>query len=210
MSAVVKGKTNQMSGWPIVRLDSVCEIQLGKMLSPAARVGTSPLPYLRNQNVQWGRFDLADVARMDFDERQQQKFALRAGDLLVCEGGEPGRAAVWDGSIEPCFYQKALHRLRPKNDQVDPHFLMYRLWFSAMNGEFVDSHGKTTIAHLPADRLSALQIALPPLREQRRIAALLKEKMAAADAALAKLEEQIALTQGLGPAYLRKAFAGEL
>ena len=94
--------------WRTARLGDVCEIQLGKMLSPKSKSGLEPFPYLRNLNVQWGRFDLSDIAEMDFDLRERSKFALRKGDLLVCEGGEPGRASVWDGEIEPCYYQKAL------------------------------------------------------------------------------------------------------
>ncbi len=82
-------------GWRWVRLGNVCEIQLGKMLSPKSKGGTRPRPYLRNANVQWNHFDLSDIAEMDFDEKEEEKFALRRGDLLVCEGGEPGRSAVW-------------------------------------------------------------------------------------------------------------------
>ncbi|HJQ24188.1 MAG TPA: hypothetical protein VKA60_09760 [Blastocatellia bacterium] len=86
----------------------MCEIQLGKMLSPASKAGVRPRPYLRNANVPWDRFDLTDVAEMDFTENEEEKFILKKGGLLVCEGGEPGRAAVWDSQIAPCFYQKAL------------------------------------------------------------------------------------------------------
>src|SRR5438128_1158042 len=96
---------NACMEWRTVRLGEVCEIQLGKMLSPASRQGIRPIAYLRNANVQWGRFDLRNVATMDFDEQQEAKLSLQPGDLLVCEGGEPGRAAVWNGEIERCCYQ---------------------------------------------------------------------------------------------------------
>jgi type I restriction enzyme S subunit len=93
--------------WLVHRLGEVFETQLGKMLSQKARVGNSPKPYLRNKNVQWGRIDVTDMLYMDFDDREIEKFRLRPGDLLVCEGGEPGRAAIWDGALVECFYQKA-------------------------------------------------------------------------------------------------------
>jgi type I restriction enzyme, S subunit len=156
-------------GWRLVRLNDVCEIQLGKMLSPAAKTGTESRPYLRNVNVQWGRIDVGDLAQMDFDDDEQMKFALRPGDLLACEGDEPGRAAVWHGEVSPCFYQKALHRLRPIRDEVDPAFVMYRLWLGATSGEFGDAHAKTTIAHLPAVRLAQLAIAVPPTSSRPRV-----------------------------------------
>ena len=85
-------RSGMAAEWPLVRLGDVCHIQLGKMLSPKSKTGRNPRPYLRNANVQWGRFELATVSQMDFDEREQEKFALRPGDLLVCEGGEPGRS----------------------------------------------------------------------------------------------------------------------
>jgi len=196
--------------WPTSQLGMLCDIQLGKMLSPASRIGLRPRPYLRNANVQWGRFDLADIARMDFTEDQERKFALRSGDLLVCEGGEPGRAAVWDGQIPSCLYQKAIHRLRPISNEVDAHFVMYRLWMGALQQEFVESHAKTTIAHLPAVRLQRLPIRVPTVPEQQRIAATLKEQMASADRVRKAIEGELDAINRLPAALLRRAFNGEL
>ncbi len=98
-----------MSDWIPRRLGDVFEIQLGKMLSPTAKTGVGNAPYLRNANVQWGRFDLTHIATMDFDPRERAKFELRPRDLLVCEGGEPGRCAV--GGVADCSKR---YRLRPK------------------------------------------------------------------------------------------------
>lgn len=193
-------------GWRAVRLRDVCQIQLGKMLSPAAKMGTCPRPYLRNVNVQWGRFDLSDVAEMDFNLDEEEKFSLQPGDLLVCEGGEPGRAAVWHGEITPCFYQKALHRLRPIGDAVDPTFVMYRLWLGAMSEEFGDSHAKTTIAHLPAVRLAQLSIAVPALKVQQRIVEALNEAIVAIERARAAADRQLEAARVLPAGYLRSLF----
>ena len=85
--------------WEVVRLGEVYEVQLGKMLSPKSKQGANPRPYLTNRNVRWGGFDLSDVPVMDFDQREIEKFRLRRGDLLVCEGGDTGRAAIWRGEI---------------------------------------------------------------------------------------------------------------
>lgn len=194
------------AAWPTVKLGEVCEIRLGKMLSPASKQGVRPVPYLRNANVQWDSFDLSDVAEMDFEVEQEATLALRAGDLLVCEGGEPGRAAVWQGEIERCCYQKALHRLRPRDNAVDPRFLMYRLWLGAKRNEFTGSNAKTTIAHLPAVRLAQLLVTLPPLAEQRRIAGRLREQMAELARARAAVQAQLAAAQALPAAVLRAHF----
>lgn len=193
--------------WIGTTLGRVVEIQLGKMLSPAAKKGRRPIPYIRNANVQWDRFWLDDVAEMDFDEREEAKFVLRPGDVLVCEGGEPGRAAVWDGQIERCCYQKALHRLRAINDAVDPRFLMYVLWLGALRGEFTDDHAKTTIAHLPAVRLATLRVALPRVGEQRRIAARIRERMAAIELTRVLLRSELEAIEAVPAALLRRMFA---
>jgi type I restriction enzyme S subunit len=192
--------------WPLVRLGDVCHIQLGKMLSPKSKTGRNPLPYLRNANVQWGRFELADVAEMDFDAPEQEKFLLQKGDLLVCEGGEPGRCAVWDGSIEPCYYQKALHRIRPREGAIDTEFLMYRLWHASRTGEFAGSQRKSTIAHLPLERLEAIRLHLPPVEEQRRVAALVREAFRALDHARAALRVQLDACDQLSQRLLADTF----
>ena len=188
------------------RLDEVAEIQLGKMLSQKSRTGKEAFPYLRNANVKWGRFELSDIATMDFNEDERIKFELRRGDLLVCEGGEPGRAAIWEGELLPCYYQKALFRVRPKSARVDIEFLMYRLWYASTIGEFTDSNAKTTIAHLPQVRLSALEIALPPIIEQRQIARDLSQQFSAAEQLTTRLREELVAIASIPAALLRHVF----
>ncbi len=82
-------------------------------------------PFLRTSNVLWGRIDLSTVDYMHFEEDEEQRLALKAGDLLVCEGGEIGRTAIWNGQIEPCYYQNHLHRLRSRRSDIEPVFYMY-------------------------------------------------------------------------------------
>lgn len=196
--------------WPKRLLGEICEIQLGKMLSPKSKAGVRRRTYLRNANVQWGKVDLSDLAEMDFTDHEEVKFALKTGDLLVCEGGEPGRAAVWNGEVETCYYQKALHRLRPINETAEPRFVMYRLWMGALEGEFIDSHAKTTIAHLPAVRLGRLPMNTPSIGEQRRIAARLAEQMTATEQTRKAIEAQLAEINALPASLLRRAFSGTL
>jgi len=188
--------------WPSATLEQICDIQLGKMLSPKSRIGLRPRPYLRNANVLWNRFDLSSMLEMDFAEEEEEKFGLRDGDVLVCEGGEPGRAAVWVNQIAPCFYQKALLRLRPHDRVVDPYFMMFRLWLGATTGEFTSDHAKTTIAHLPEVRLRALRIGVPSMAVQKQIVRLLTDGMAQADRARAAAEEQISLASCLAQALI--------
>lgn len=196
------------SRWPTVELGDVCHVQLGKMLSPKSKTGMRPVPYLRNENVQWNRFDLTDVSWMDFSEAEEEKFRLQPGDLLVCEGGEPGRAAVWEGQIERCCYQKALHRIRPRNEGLFPPFLMYRLWMSAMNGEFAGAQTQTTISHVPREKLLQLRMPLPPLTEQRRIAAELTRALEGVSTVQSVALERLASAESLPAAFLVEVFDG--
>lgn len=144
------------------------EVQLGKMLDEK-RVDPSDLsPYLRNANVHWDRLELGDVKCMTFSSGDRRKFGLRPGDVLVCEGGEPGRAAVWDGEIADCYYQKALHRLRAYGDD-SPRFLLWCLRDLSARGAF-GSDGPGRYTHLTAEQLRAVRIPLPPPSGQRRTA----------------------------------------
>lgn len=161
-----------------MQLGEIADIQLGKMLSPKAKTGKEPFPYLRNQNVQWDRFELTDLATMDFSERDRDKFALRPGDLLICEGGEPGRCAVWEGQIKDCYYQKALHRLRPFEDAADPYFLALWIRHQALVGAFEDQNSKSTIAHLPLVRLQNLRVPEINICTQREIVCSTRARLA--------------------------------
>ena len=120
--------------WEVARLGEIYEVQLGKMLSPKARQGRNPRPYLTNRNVRWDEFDLSDLPTMDFDQREIEKYQLRPGDLLVCEGGDTGRAAAWVGEVADCYYQKALHRLRPIGGDAVSEFMLAVLMLYAGRG----------------------------------------------------------------------------
>ena len=189
-----------------VTLGSIADIQLGKMLSPKAKTGDSPQPYLRNQNVQWGRVDVSDVAVMDFSEREQEKFALKKGDLLICEGGEPGRCAVWQGEIEPCYYQKALHRLRPHAGIADAEFLSLWIRHQAYTGAFEDQNAKTTIAHLPLVRLEQLPVPDLNFAQQQQMAKALRERLAVVEEARRAAQAQTDEMDALRAAIYRESF----
>ena len=191
----------------LVPLVSIADIQLGKMLSPKSKTGTAAFPYLRNQNVQWGKVDLFDLATMDFSEMERKKFELRAGDLLVCEGGEPGRCAIWAGQRTDCYYQKAIHRVRPHAGIADSEFLSLWIRHQTLIGVFRDQHAKTTIAHLPLGQIEQLLVPDISVGAQRRLAVQVREKLAAVDEAWQAALVQLADAKRLIPAILESAFA---
>ena len=149
-------------GWQVVTLGELCNVQLGKMLSEKARAGSNPVPYLRNANVQWRRIDLSSVLEMDFTEAELARFDLHPGDLLVCEGGEVGRCAIWEGQLPRCSFQKALHRVRPKDQRLRTEYLQECLFLLSERGALVESTSQATIAHLTKVRLEGLPLPVPP------------------------------------------------
>jgi len=159
--------------WDVFQAGEVFSIQLGKMLSKKARQGNNPQPYLANYNVRWGWFDLGSVQEMDFSKDEITKFQLRRGDLLVCEGGEVGRCAVWQEQVKPCFYQKALHRLRSRNGSIDAYFMMYYLHLMVTSPRMVHYTGQTSISHFTREQFIKVPIILPSASEQKKIAEIL-------------------------------------
>lgn len=162
------GKTPQH--WTVAAAGELFEIQLGKMLSKAARKGISVRPYLRNANVQWGYIDLGDINQMDFSPREMEKFMLERDDILVCEGGEIGRTAIWEAQRSEMYYQKAIHRLRPLRANILPAYFQYYMEFIFLVRKVPIAEGaRSTIAHLPAARLKMIPVALPSKEEQSRV-----------------------------------------
>lgn len=162
-------------GWQNVRFEDACPTRLGKMLDQKQQSGQHQRRYLRNANVQWFQFDLSNLLEMDFDEHARNVFRLEYGDLLICEGGEPGRAAIWRGELAECYYQKALHRGRPNLSIATPEYLVWLLWFLATRGGLSDHVTTATIAHLTGEKLKAITIPLPPLELQAEFVLRLNE-----------------------------------
>lgn len=161
------------SKWPMARIGDIFDIQQGKALSVVARTATERFPFLRTANVLWGQLDLTTVDAMGMSEAERKLLKLEPGDLLVCEGGEIGRTAVWNGELTDCYHQNHIHRLRPRRE-ADPEFYQYWLQYAFTMTDLYEGAGtKTTIANLSQGRLSNLLIPAPPREEQRWIARIL-------------------------------------
>lgn len=157
-------------GWETPALGTFSTSRLGKMLDAAQQTGKETFPYLANFNVQWGRFELGHLRSMDFDEKDRKEFELKSGDLLICEGGEIGRTAIWQETVSNIFFQKALHRVRLDLSIAVPEYLLFVMWFLAKNGGFKDHSSSATIPHLTGAKLKRLPIPTPPIDQQRKFA----------------------------------------
>jgi type I restriction enzyme S subunit len=157
--------------WPRKQLESVADFRLGKMLDEKKNRGDLR-PYLANINVRWGEFELNDLREMRFEDRELETFGLRYGDIVMCEGGEPGRCAIWKDQYPGMMIQKAIHRIRPRAG-LDHEFLYYNFLHMGRTGCFAQLFTGATIKHLPREKLALLDIPVPPLPIQKRIACVL-------------------------------------
>lgn len=151
-------------------------------MSASARTGANKVPFLRTSNVLWDEIALAEVDEMAIPAVELADKSLKTGDLLVCEGGDIGRAAVWEGQVPVMSFQNHLHRLRPIEDGVNARFYVYFLQSAFTQlGIFEGAGNKTTIPNLSRNRLAALDVPQPHPAEQRAIAQVLA-KVREADA----------------------------
>jgi len=198
--------------WEVVPIGYRYSVQLGKMLDSSKITGKHLRPYLRVFDVQWGEINTDDLPSMDFDEAAREKFRLKLGDLIVNEGGSyPGRSAIWSGAIDECYYQKALHRLRPYRPDADTTaFLYFLMVWAANQGVFVAGGNETTIEHLPAEKLRKYRFPFPPLLEQQEIAAFLEAEAGRFDTLTAEAQRAIALLQERRTALISAAVTGQI
>lgn len=159
------------SEWKQVRLGDFIDSCLGKMLDQKKNKGAFH-PYLGNSNVRWGEFDFSNLAEMKFEDTEHERYALKKGDLVVCEGGEPGRCAIWEDEIPNMKIQKALHRIRTLPGLVTK-YLYYWFLLAGKTGSLEPYFTGTTIKHLTGRSLADLTITLPPVKHQEKCALVL-------------------------------------
>lgn len=180
--------------WEVVALRHRYTSELGKMLDAKQIVGDHLVPYVRNINVQWDRVNTSDLAQMDIEPREYARYTLAEGDLLVCEGGDVGRCAIWRGELALCGFQKAIHRVRCLDHTSDnTRFLYYIMRSAAKFGVFLADGSENTIAHLTGVKLRRHRFAFPPKLEQEAIVAYLDSSTSGLDSAISRIQREIAL-----------------
>ncbi len=189
------------SGWEWTTVGVVADTQLGKTLSTKPVDGGRLKPYLRNKNVQWFRVDVDDLKETYFTGEEESKYQLRPGDLLVCEGGEVGRCAIWQHQKEDLHFQNALHRVRPQ-EGVLSEWLQFSLRWAADTGRLVPHTSGVTISHLVQRALRKVEIPLPPTDEQERIVSAIEEHFSRLDA----VESAVDAAQQKLVAFRRSSF----
>jgi type I restriction enzyme, S subunit len=195
--------------WSVVPLGEIAEVKLGKMLDKTKHRTGRRLPYLRNINVRWGTIETDDLAEMHFKDGELDRFGLEPNDVLVCEGGEPGRAAVWNGDLPDLKFQKALHRVRFRVP-FDPRFLVYYLEFLTKAGGLERRFTGSTIKHLTREAFVQLPVPHPLVGKQQQIVAEVEKQFTRLDAAVAALLRARANLRRYRGAILTAACEGRL
>jgi type I restriction enzyme S subunit len=193
--------------WSIGPVYAYYFTDLGKMLNAERANGRDQRPYLRNANVHWYEIDTDDMSQMTFTADELRRYSVARGDLLVCEGGAGvAEAAVWDGRIEECYFQKSLHRVRPARS-LPVEWLMYWLRLAKHCGVFEADGNIATIPHLTGEQLREYRIPIPDNGEE--LVREARQTISALAAVRAKLRQAQRLTRERRQALITAAVTGQ-
>ena len=172
------------NNWCWTTIGSIFNHNTGKALNKSDSQEELLLPYITTSNVYWNRFVLSDIKKMFFKDSEIEKCTVTKGDLLVCEGGDIGRSAIWNFDYDICI-QNHIHRLRAKGDishLLYLYVLMFYKWTDRIQGKGIGLQG------LSSGLLDKLIVPLPPYAEQLRIVAKIEELFAVLDGIKESLE----------------------
>lgn len=195
-------------GWDLKKLGDVAESCLGKMLDKGKNKGELT-PYLGNINVRWNNFNLNNLSKMRIEESEVDRFGIIYGDLIICEGGEPGRAAIWKKAQTDIKFQKALHRVRFSKDVIPDFFLFYLNWISATK-QIDKFFTGTTIKHLTGQSLKKIEFPLPSISEQKQIIDEIESRLSVCDKIEETITDSLQQAEALKQSILKRAFEGKL
>ena len=190
-----------------VPFGNITDARLGKMLDKEKNTGT-PQRYLRNINVRWFNFDLSDLLEMRIGLDEIEKYSIQYGDLVICEGGEPGRCAVWEEQ-EPIFYQKSLHRVR-FTDGSNPKFYMYYLWFAAQTGQLKRFFTGTGIKHLTGQSLANVPVPSADKNIQDHAVSEIEFRLSVCDSIEQTVDTSLQKAEAMRQSILKQAFEGTI
>ena len=188
-------------------LGNVATSRLGKMLDKQKNTGT-PKKYLRNINVRWFSFDLADLQEMKIEETEFEKYTIKKDDLVICEGGEPGRCAVWEKN-ETIYFQKALHRVR-FTVESEPRLYMYYIWFMTNTGALNKFYTGTGIKHLTGQSLEKVLVPVIDIKIQQKLLASIELRLSVCDSVEKIVDTALAQAGAMRQNILKQAFEGKI
>ncbi len=190
--------------WSVTPLEDVAECRLGKMLDQNKNRGEL-LPYLANVNVRWGEFALGELREMRFEYQELETYGLRFGDIVMCEGGEPGRCAIWKDQVSGVMIQKALHRIRCR-ENMSFVYLYHYLRHLGQSGVLAALFTGSTIKHLPKEKLAKVAVIRPPAH----LLTLFENIAGSMEARISSLQNQIQNLRRTRDLLLPRLLSGEI
>lgn len=170
------------NGWCFSTIGDLFQHNTGKALNGRDNIGEE-LRYITTSNLYWDRFDLTEVRTMAFTEAEKEKCRATKGDLLVCEGGDIGRSAIWPYDYD-VMIQNHIHRLRPKG-KISVRFYYYIFLLYKQMG-LIGGKG-IAILGLSSRELDKMVVPVPPVPEQHRIVTVIENLFAQMDALASNL-----------------------
>jgi len=163
---------NLPESWAWTTIGEISQHNTGKTLDRGRNSGTLH-KYITTSNLYWDSFVLDNLKEMPFEENELYKYSAIKGDLLICEGGDGGRSAIWDKEYPICF-QNHVHRVRPFSG-IRSKYIYFFMLHSSSNG-YINYYKKGIgIQSLSGNSLSSIRLPLPPLSEQKRIVKKIEE-----------------------------------
>nr|CBH38601.1 putative type I restriction enzyme, DNA specificity subunit [uncultured archaeon] len=190
--------------WEAKPIKYVGDIVLGKMLTPDDKEGYFRKPYLRAQNITWEKVDTEDIKEMWFSEKELSQYRLKENDLLVSEGGEVGRTAIWQNELNECYIQNSVHKITIKSKN-NPHYYLYHFQIYGKTGYFDSIVNRVSIAHLTREKLKEIMFLSPTFHEQQTIANYLDRKTHQIDTFIENKQKLIDLLKEQRAAIINQA-----
>lgn len=177
-------------GWEVKRIKEIGNLRLGKMLTERPIPGFHQRPYLKSKNIDWLNLKLDYVEEMYFSDSELTNLRLNKNDLVISEGGEVGKTAIWNNEIQECYIQNSVHKLTFGHN-CNPRYYLYLFYNLGHVGYFKSIVNLVSIMHLTYEKLRRIEVSVPELEEQNKIATYLDDKCSKIDLIISNLDKQI-------------------
>jgi type I restriction enzyme S subunit len=206
---VISVKSEELPiGWAWASVEQVGYVQPGRKRTPKTVSRDHPTPYIRAANITNTGLDLTNVLQMEFSPREREQYALKEGDIVLAEASgsasQVGKPALWKNELPLCCFQNTVIRFRTFALEPRFPFLVFRHYY--LNGVFGQIAGGIGINHLGADKFSASLFPLPPIAEQRRIAAEVDRRLSVVEELETIVSANLQRANSLQKALLAHAF----
>jgi type I restriction enzyme S subunit len=196
-------------GWELKKLKLISKIVLGKMLTPSDKGSYHLKPYLRAQNILWEKVSTDEIKEMWFSKNELKTYRLQKYDLLVSEGGEVGRTAIWKDELDECYIQNSVHKvsLNPGNN---PKYFLYAFQACGNSDFFSAIVNRVSIAHLTREKLKEISFPVPNKLEQEKIVNFLDSNIKKIDQIISKIQENIQLLEEYKKSLIHHVVTGKV